>query len=91
VAHQLECFGFIALAQHEHQRAVQLFAAANTLREKSGTPMTPDEQVYFDEQLNSLRDKMDLKIFESAWSKGHAMRMEQAIELAVERVTEGTH
>ncbi len=91
VAHQLECFGFIALAQNEHERAVQLFAAANTLRDKSGTRMTPDEQAYFDEQLNGLRAKMDLTNFESAWSKGHSMRMEQAIELAVEQVTEGTH
>jgi hypothetical protein len=91
VAHQLECFGFIALAQTEYERAVQLFAAANALRDKSGTPMTPDEQAYFDEQLNGLRTKMDLTTFESAWSKGHSMRMEQAIELAVERIKEGTH
>ena len=59
VAHQLECFGFIALAQNQNERALQLFAAANALREKGGTPMTPDEQVYFDEQLKGLREKLD--------------------------------
>jgi predicted ATPase len=90
VAHQLECFGFIALAQDEQERALQLFAAANALREKSGTPMTPDEQTYFDEQLNNLRAKMNLKRFDSAWSKGQAMRMEQAIDLAVEQIAEET-
>ena len=90
VAHQLECFGFIALAQDEQERALQLFAAANALREKSGTPMTPDEQTYFYEQLNNLRAKMNLKRFDSAWSKGHTMRMEQAIELAVEQIAEET-
>jgi predicted ATPase/class 3 adenylate cyclase len=88
VSHQLECFGFIALAQNQAERALQLFAAANALREKSNTPMTPDEQAYFDEQLKILRGKMDLTNFDSIWSKGHAMRMERAIDLALE-VTHG--
>ena len=84
VAHQLECFGFIALTQGHHEHALQLFAAADALREKSTTPMTPDEQAYFDEQLGSLRGKMDLARFDGAWSQGHSLKMEQAIELALE-------
>jgi non-specific serine/threonine protein kinase len=84
VAHQLECFGFIALAQDQAEHALQLFAAANALREKSSTPMTPDEQAYFDEQLAKVREKMDLAGFDSAWSRGHTVKMEQAIELALE-------
>ncbi len=88
VSHQLECFGFISLAQNQNERALQLFAAANALREKGGTPMTPDEQVYFDEQLKVSREKMDLMQFDSAWSKGHIMTMEQAIELALEITNE---
>ncbi|HEX6033473.1 MAG TPA: tetratricopeptide repeat protein, partial [Anaerolineales bacterium] len=91
IAHQLECFGFIALAQHEHERALYLFAAASALRERSNTPMTPDEQMYFDEQLKRLREDLDLALFDSAWSKGRAMRMEQAIEFAVAGITEGMH
>jgi predicted ATPase/class 3 adenylate cyclase len=84
IAHQLECFGFIALAQHQMERALQLFAAASTLRQKSGRPMTPDEQTYFDEQLRNVRAQMPAKQFDSAWSKGHAMSMEQAIQFALE-------
>jgi tetratricopeptide (TPR) repeat protein len=86
IGHQLECFGFIALAQHQNERALQLFAAANALRERNGRPMTPDEQVYFDQQLESLRRKIEPMQFDSAWSNGHAMTTEQAIELAVEHV-----
>ena len=63
---------------------LQLFAAADALREKSGTPMTPDEQVYFDEQLKVLGDKLDKTQFDSIWSKGCTMTMEQAIEFALE-------
>jgi non-specific serine/threonine protein kinase len=88
VAHQLECFGFIALAQDQAEHALRLFAAANTLRVKSSTPMTPDEQAYFDEQLANVREKMDLAGFDSAWSRGHTMKMEQAIELALEGARE---
>ena len=84
VTHQLECFGFIALGQNQNERALQLFAAANALREKGGTPMTPDEQLYFDEQLKGLREKMDLMKFDSVWSTGRAMTMEQAIEFAIQ-------
>jgi len=84
VSHQLECFGFIALAQDQGERALQLLGAASALREKGGTPMTPDEQIYFDEQLKSLREEMDSMRFDSVWSKGHALMMEQAIELALE-------
>jgi tetratricopeptide (TPR) repeat protein len=84
VAHQLECFGFIALAQNRKERALQLFASANALRKQRGTPMTPDEQAYFEERLRILREKLDEMQFDTAWAKGHAMTMEQAIALALE-------
>jgi predicted ATPase/class 3 adenylate cyclase len=88
VAHQLECFGFIALALDQNIHALQLFASANALREKSGTPMTPDEQVYFDEQLKGLREQMDQHAFNGTWAKGRGLKMEQAIELALEIIPE---
>jgi tetratricopeptide (TPR) repeat protein len=88
VLHQLECFGFIALAQNQNERALKLFAAANRLRDQSDRPMTPDEQIYFDKQLTGLREKMDLMKFDSIWSQGFRMTMEQAIELALEITNE---
>ncbi len=88
VAHQLECFGFIALAQDHPERTLQLFAAANALREKGGTPMTPDEQIYFDEQLKGMRDELNSMEFDSIWSKGYAMTMEQAIDFALEEIND---
>ena len=88
VAHQLECFGFVALAQDQNERALQLFAAANALREKGGTPMTPDEQVYFDGQLRDVHEKLDSKRYESIWSIGHNLSMEQAVQMALQETTE---
>jgi len=83
VSHQLECFGFIAQTQNQNEHALQLFAAAHALREKAGTKMRPDEQTYFDEQLKYLHEKMDVAKFDSIWSEGHIMTMEQAIALAL--------
>ncbi|MBI3242347.1 MAG: tetratricopeptide repeat protein [Chloroflexi bacterium] len=83
IAHQLECFGFIALAQNHPEHALQLFAAANALREKGGTPMTPDEQVYFDRQLRDLPAQMDDAAFAHWWTAGRAMTLEQAIQLTL--------
>jgi predicted ATPase/class 3 adenylate cyclase len=88
VAHQLECFGFIAIAWGQSERALQLFAAADALREKGGAPMMPDEQIYFDEQLKALRDRLDKSQVAIIWSKGCALTMEQAIELALEIIYE---
>ena len=88
VAHQLECFGFIALEQDQNERALKLFAAANALREKAGTPMRPDEKIYFDQQLKVLREKMDSPTLEWIMSKVHAPSMDEAISFAVEEYDE---
>jgi tetratricopeptide (TPR) repeat protein len=88
VAHQLECFGFIALAQNYPERALRLFAAASALREKGGTPMTPDEQIYYDEQLKGLREEVNSIQLDAIWLTGRAMTMEQAIEFALESTLE---
>jgi predicted ATPase/class 3 adenylate cyclase len=82
VAHQLECFGFIALAQEQGARAAQLFGAAQALREHTNTPMTPEEQVYYDDQVQRLRSTTDPTTFEAAWSHGRTLSMDDAVGLA---------
>ena len=84
VAHQLECFGFIAVAQGQNERALKLFAAAAAIREKAGTPMRPDEKIYFDQQLRTLREKKDSPTMEWIWSKVHALSMDDAVTVAIE-------
>ncbi len=83
VAHQLECFAFIASAQEQFERAAQLLAAAEILRENAGTPMTPNERVIYDRQAAAVREGMDESTFASSWRAGRAMTMKQAIDYAV--------
>jgi len=46
------------------------------LRKKRGTP---DAQLYFEEQLTSLHEKIDEIQCDSALSKGYAMTMERRL------------
>jgi tetratricopeptide (TPR) repeat protein len=84
VAHQLECFAFIAKAQEQGERAVKLIGSAEALRETSHSPMTPQERVEYDNEVASMRAGMDEKTFLSLWAEGRAMTMQQAIEYALE-------
>jgi len=57
-------------------------SAAETLREASNSPMTPQERVEYDNEVASLRVGMDEQTFVSLWAEGRSMTMEQAIEYA---------
>jgi len=83
VAHQLECFAFIAKAQEQGERAVKLMSAAEALREASNSPMTPQERIEYANEVANLRAGMDEKTFVSFWAEGRSMTMEQAIEYAL--------
>jgi predicted ATPase/class 3 adenylate cyclase len=83
VAHQLECFAFIAKAQEQRERAVKLMSAAEALREASSSPRTPQEHIEYDKELAGLRAGMDEKTFNFLWEEGQSMDMEQAIDFAL--------
>src|ERR1044071_1654796 len=63
VAHQLECLAFIAKAQEQGERAVRLMGAAESLREVSSSPMTPNEHMLYDRQVAELRTGLDEPVF----------------------------
>ena len=83
VAHQLECFAFIAKEQEQGERAVKLMSAAEALREASSSPRTPQERVEYDRELAGLLAGMDENTFDLLWAEGQSMNMEQAIEYAL--------
>ena len=83
VAHQLECFAFIAKAQEQKERAVTLMSAAEVLREVSSSPRTPMEGAEYDKEVSELRAGMNEKVFASLWAEGRSMTMQQAIALVL--------
>ena len=83
IAHELECFGFIALAEEEPHAAVKLFGAAEALREKIQAPMTDYEHAEYDRAVARVRSMLTETEFNSLWAEGSAMTIEQAIAFAL--------
>jgi hypothetical protein len=82
VAHELECFGFMAIADEQPERAAILLGAAEALREKCQSPMTDDERVEYDRWVAELRAKLAEAECNAAWAEGRGMTMDQAVRFA---------
>jgi tetratricopeptide (TPR) repeat protein len=85
ISHQLECFGFLAIADEEPHKATRLIGAADALREKTGNQMTDYERLEYDRALLQLQSMIPPEEFRSLWTEGRAMDMEAAIQLALSR------
>jgi tetratricopeptide (TPR) repeat protein len=88
IAHQLECFAFIAIAEEEPQRALKLFGAAEILREKVQSPMADGERIEYDQAVAQVRLLLNESQLSSLWAEGRAMSMEQAVESALSAATQ---
>jgi len=84
IAHQLECFGFIAQMLGDTSRAACLFSAAETIRNSIKSLRTPSEQKEFKDAKSKLQSSMDEDEFKKLWDEGINMTLEQAIEFALE-------
>ncbi|MDQ5853342.1 MAG: tetratricopeptide repeat protein, partial [Chloroflexota bacterium] len=61
------------------RRAVQLFGAAEALREGLGVSLQPADRVEWDRSVAAARAALDEATFAAAWAEGRAMTLEQAI------------
>ncbi len=84
VAHELECFGFLAIHDEEPQRTAKLFGAAEALRERNQSPMADYERVEYDPVITRVRSMLAEAEFNELWAEGRSTPMEQAIEYALE-------
>lgn len=77
--------GLASLYTHQEgsERAVQLFAWANVMREKIGDHRPPVEQASVDRDLAVLRSQLDDSTFERLWREGGRLTQDQAIMLAL--------
>jgi len=88
IAHQLECFGFLAIHDEEPQRAAKLIGAAEAVRERAQSPMAEYEQAEYSAAVAQLRSMLPEAEFHALWTAGRSMTMEQAIAFALENVDE---
>jgi predicted ATPase/class 3 adenylate cyclase len=83
IANQLECFAFIARAEGNAQRAVQLLGAAESLREQINSVMTDYERFEYEQELTSLKENIKDQDFGRQWQAGRRLSIDQAVELAL--------
>lgn len=80
VASCLEGLAGIAQAQEQPSRAVQLLAAAHTVRVACGYYTTfGTEQPFYDRTLTEARTRLSEKNFAAAWAAGQAMTPQQVV------------
>jgi ATP/maltotriose-dependent transcriptional regulator MalT len=83
IAHQLECFAFLALADEDPRHATRLLSAAQALRARIDSPRVGHEQDEFDRAMAQLRGMLPDPEFTALCDAGRALTMEQAIHLAL--------
>jgi non-specific serine/threonine protein kinase len=84
IAHSLEGLAQVAAQEEEPERAITLWAAASHLRELMGTPPDPSREDLYISLIPRTRQQVGEALFEAAWKKGEEMKLEEAIEYALE-------
>jgi predicted ATPase/DNA-binding CsgD family transcriptional regulator len=70
------------------ERAAQLLGASDGLLKTMGLRQQPSDQPEIDRYEAAIRKQLDDDAFRSAWEKGQAMSLEQAIAFALEKGAE---
>jgi tetratricopeptide (TPR) repeat protein len=83
IAHQLECFGFLAVARKDFARAARLLAAAEAIREVAEAVMVGTERAEYDAAMSQLRGSLDATALDSAWAEGRRLTTDEAVALAI--------
>ena len=82
-AYSFESLALVNEAEARDEQAVQLWAAAETLRSHIGAPLEMAARQQGMDALARLRAQLGAVAFELAWSKGVHMTTEQAIAVAL--------
>lgn len=82
IGDSLDDLAGLAIAQHEFEKAVQLYAVSQKLRAKAGSTRESYWQSKYAKQLAKLHDHLDDDAFEAAWLRGRALELDQALALA---------
>lgn len=84
IALSLESFGRLELAEDNAHKAVGLWAAALSIREMTNIPIPPRSQKRHEGQLLNARHVLGETAFNTAWTKGRLLTLEQAINFALQ-------
>jgi tetratricopeptide (TPR) repeat protein len=83
IADSLEAFATLAFAEHEPDRAAQLWGAAENLRETIGASLPTPDRVRHDRDVTAARKQVDDSAWQSAWAKGRTLSVDEAVAYAL--------
>jgi non-specific serine/threonine protein kinase len=87
VAHQLECFGYIAIALEEPERAAKLLGAARALREQAhAESVFPWEKADLVQAMAQLTEMLREPARDAAMAEGRQMSVDEAVAFALGEV-----
>ncbi|MCV7400426.1 LuxR family transcriptional regulator [Mycobacterium fragae] len=78
----LECLAVLAGEVESHREAARLLGAAHAIRQRMGTMRYKVWNASYEASVAALRNAMGEKGFESAWTEGAALSIEEAIAYA---------
>jgi hypothetical protein len=82
----LDGFADLAVSQGQPERAVQLWVAAEALREALGAHLPPLEREKYIHSQDAVRKSLSDEAFAAAWEAGRAMTWEQAVDSVLEEL-----
>lgn len=83
VAYLIEDYAGLSAAEGDPRKALRLAGFASALRESLGAPLPPSEQARVDRMLAPARTALPESTATAEWEAGHALPLEQAIELSL--------
>lgn len=80
IANCLGALAGLAVVTNQARRAARLFAAAAKLRREMGAKMSSNDRIEYEKYLTMVHECLDHTTFETEWSEGFTMSMEQIID-----------
>jgi hypothetical protein len=89
IARALEGLATVVADLGDSPRAARIWGAAERLRDEIGTPLSPADRPRYDQHIATARAALaNDTTFDRAWQDGRALKLVQALELALEEAVE---
>lgn len=85
----LESVSTLALTWNQPELAARILGAAETLREGTSSPLPPPNQASYQAVRATLKETLSPGRFQSAWSQGQSMAMDQVIAMVLQMLEKG--
>ncbi len=88
VAHQIECFAYIAIARKQYEHAAHLLGAAQEARQQHNSLSTESQEIADLEQaMCQLEEKMSKEQRDQNLAKGTQISLDEAVGLAIQTIS----